>query len=164
MNMSASHCTSSGCESGWTFYLGQSSFSKTHCQGFSGFVGKDYAILEDEEEDLSMVSDASSGPPHYYEDCYEQLERSKNKEKSIEKNRSQEHPYLEDTASSHVFSQKVNKKEASLDHVPEFSQGFSATHFKGKSALKKHLGFLQSSFAEKSASKEPGGFQGRNWK
>ncbi|KAJ6939742.1 hypothetical protein NC651_006035 [Populus alba x Populus x berolinensis] len=50
--------------------------------------------------------------------------------------------------------QKVNN-EGTTEHVLEFSQGFSATHFKGKSSLKKHLGFFQSSHSEKAASKEP---------
>uniref|UniRef100_A0A6N2MJ53 Uncharacterized protein n=1 Tax=Salix viminalis TaxID=40686 RepID=A0A6N2MJ53_SALVM len=50
--------------------------------------------------------------------------------------------------------QKVNN-EGTAEHVLEFSQGFSATHFKGTSSLKKHLGFFQSSRAEKAASKEP---------
>ncbi|URE08418.1 hypothetical protein MUK42_23521 [Musa troglodytarum] len=36
---------SNGCQSGWTDYLGQSS--------------------EEREDDLSMVSDASTGPPHF---------------------------------------------------------------------------------------------------
>ncbi|KAF9687483.1 hypothetical protein SADUNF_Sadunf02G0098200 [Salix dunnii] len=57
--------------------------------------------------------------------------------------------------------QKVNN-EGTAEHVLEFSQGFSATHFKGKSSLKKHLGFFQSSHAEKAASKEPGKKSGKN--
>ncbi|KAJ8762567.1 hypothetical protein K2173_008006 [Erythroxylum novogranatense] len=156
----------SGCESGWTSYLDQSSLSKTQFQGFGEYnVGEDYARFEDEEEDLSMVSDASSGPPHYCEDdeyCYDQLaKQSMNKKKNKERVRSQQQQYLDDTASSLVLSKKVTKIEASMEHTQEFSQGFSATHCKGKSASKKHFGFFQSS---KSASKEPGGFQGRNWK
>ncbi|EEF52266.1 protein SOB FIVE-LIKE 5 [Ricinus communis] len=176
MNMSASQCSSSGCESGWTLYLDQSSLSKNQYQNFGGFVdGNEYARAENddddyEEEDLSMVSDASSGPPHYCEDdedqyCYDSSKKNKNKQKCKEYRRSQQqqYSYLDDTASSPVLSKKAAGKnnEASVDHVLEFSQGFSATHFKGKYSLKKHFGFFQS---EKSASKEPGGFQGRKWK
>ncbi|KAG6747609.1 hypothetical protein POTOM_047497 [Populus tomentosa] len=152
MNISASQYSGSGCESGWTSYLYQSSISKNQYQGFGGFVDGDFARVEDEqEEDLSMVSDASSGPPHYCEDgefCCDKLAmKSKNKKKSREHGRSQQYSYLDDTASSPALSK--------AKHVPEFSQGFSATHFKGKSSLKKHLGFFKSSHAEKAASKEP---------
>ncbi|KAJ9166348.1 hypothetical protein P3X46_021120 [Hevea brasiliensis] len=169
MNMSASHCSSSGCESGWTLYLDQSSLSKNQYQGYGGFVDGNYAKVDDEEEeDLSMVSDASSRPPHYCqddEDCFDQLaKKNKSKKKSKEYGRNQQHSYLDDTASSPVLGKAIGKNEASMNHVLEFSQGFSATHFKGKSSLKKHFGFFQSSIAEKSASKEPGGFQGKNWK
>lgn len=67
---------SSGCESGWTLYLG-SSFISSHSNRENGnFVdGKrgfsEEKRSEEEEEDLSMVSDASSGPPHCSEeeDC-----------------------------------------------------------------------------------------------
>ncbi|KAJ6685797.1 hypothetical protein OIU79_015751 [Salix purpurea] len=80
--------------------------------------------------------------------------RAKAKRKSKEYGRSQQHSYLDDTASSPALGKKVNN-EGTAEHVLEFSQGFSATHFKGKSSLKKHLGFFQSSRAEKAASKEP---------
>ncbi|OAY23046.1 protein SOB FIVE-LIKE 5 [Manihot esculenta] len=168
--MNMSRCSSSGCESGWTLYLDQSSLSKNQYQGFGGFVDGGYARVDDdeEEEDLSMVSDASSRPPHYCEDdedCFDQLDKkNKSKKKSKEYDRSQQHSYLDDTASSPVLGKKVGKNEASMNHVLEFSQGFSATHFKGKSSLKKHFGFFQSSLPGKSASEEPGGFQGKNWK
>ncbi|KAA3462979.1 Peripheral-type benzodiazepine receptor-associated 1 [Gossypium australe] len=68
MNVLASEC-SSGCESGWTSYLEQSFLSGNISHKSSGFCdergkykGKEEVV--DEEEDLSMVSDASSGPPH----------------------------------------------------------------------------------------------------
>ncbi|KAJ6344822.1 hypothetical protein OIU76_006369 [Salix suchowensis] len=167
MNISASQYSGSGCESGWTSYLNQSTISRNQYQGFDGFVDGDCARVEDEQdEDLSMVSDASSGPPHYCEDdefcCDKQAGKSKNKKKSREYGRGQQYSYLDDTASSPALSKKVNN-EGPTEHVPEFSQGFSATHFKGKSSLKKHLGFFKSSHTEKAASKEPGGFQARKW-
>ncbi|XP_050212994.1 protein SOB FIVE-LIKE 5-like [Mercurialis annua] len=159
MNMSASHCSSSGCESGWTSYLDQSVLSKNQYQGFDG--NSNYSKVNDDdgggEEDLSMVSDASSGPPHYCEDgeqwCFDQFasnKKNKNKKKS---GRSQlQFSFLDDTASSPVLNKKIGDKDN------EASQGFSATHYKEKSSLKKHFGFFKS---EKSASKEPGG---RKWK
>lgn len=115
MNMSASQC-GSGCESGWTLYLDQSSYSQTRCQKFS----RSFRV-EDEEQDLSMVSDASSGPRHYcqdYEECLDEngsfcsapappepaKKSSKNKKKIKEHGSNQQHSYLDDTASSPVIS------------------------------------------------------------
>ncbi|KAE8663017.1 caffeic acid 3-O-methyltransferase-like [Hibiscus syriacus] len=62
MNVSASQC-GSGSESGWTLYLDQSSYSQTRYQKFN-----ENFMVDDEEQDLSMVSDASSDPRHYYLD------------------------------------------------------------------------------------------------
>ncbi|XP_011013747.1 PREDICTED: uncharacterized protein LOC105120549 [Populus euphratica] len=168
MNVSASEYSGGGSESGWTSYLNQSSNSKHQYQGFGGFVDGDYArVEEDQEEDLSMVSDASSGPPQYCKadeyGCDELAKKSKSKKKSKEYGRSKQPSYLDDTASSPALGKKVNN-EGTTEHVLEFSQGFSATHFKGKSSLKKHPGFFQSSHSEKAASKEPGDCQARKWK
>ncbi|XP_039023946.1 protein SOB FIVE-LIKE 6-like isoform X2 [Hibiscus syriacus] len=167
MNVSASQC-GSGCESGWTLYLDQSSYSQTRFQRSGNFV------VEDEEQDLSMVSDASSGPRHYYQDYGECLDRNgsfcsvpatpepakkrrKNKQKTKEHGSNQQHSYLDDTASSPVISFSKNncKKEASIDLL-DFSQGFSGTHLKGKSTFHKENGFLKS---EKAGSKDSGSFQ-----
>ncbi|KAI8547004.1 hypothetical protein RHMOL_Rhmol07G0162700 [Rhododendron molle] len=59
---------SSGCESGWTLYLENSFLSpyalkrrKTEKQSVSE---------DEEEEDLSMVLDASSGPWIFHEECF----------------------------------------------------------------------------------------------
>ena len=116
MNVSASEYSGGGCESGWTSYLNQPSNSKHQYQGFGGFVDGDYArVEEDQEEDLSMVSDASSGPPHYCEDgdlYRDKLDmKSKNKKKSREHGRSQQYSYLDDTASSPALSKASCSKE-----------------------------------------------------
>ncbi|KAK8480896.1 hypothetical protein V6N13_029924 [Hibiscus sabdariffa] len=76
MNVLSYEC-SSGCESGWTSYLEQS-FCLGHLSHKSnGFNDKRNGFREEhrkghkgeeEEEDLSMISDASSGPPHFSED------------------------------------------------------------------------------------------------
>ncbi|KAA8528451.1 hypothetical protein F0562_035806 [Nyssa sinensis] len=185
MNVSISGC-SSGCESGWTNYLDQSSNSADQFHKFGGgMVDENYRRkaaneeLEDEEdEDLSMVSDASSGPPHFHEDedcsgetgyfCYasEQAKKMKKKKKIKEHKGKQQHSYLDDTASSPIlsFSKKnvaFSANEASMENVLGFSQGNSATQFKGKSAFRKHFGFLQSSLPGKPASGAAG--QGRKW-
>jgi hypothetical protein len=116
MNVSASEYSGGGCESGWTSYLNQSSNSKHQYQGFGGFVDGDYArVEEDQEEDLSMVSDASSGPPQYCEDdeygCDKLAKKSKSKKKSNEYGRSKQHSYLDDTASSPALGKASCSKE-----------------------------------------------------
>ncbi|CAL9174798.1 unnamed protein product [Musa hybrid cultivar] len=54
---------SSGCQSGWTDYLNKSC---GECP--QPLVCGKGGSFEEEEEDLSMVSDASSGPPHFPEE------------------------------------------------------------------------------------------------
>lgn len=118
MNLSASHCkcssSGSGCESGWTSYLDQSSLSRNRYQCYS--LGDGHNQEEEEEDDLSMVSDASSGPPHYCEhdeDCFDEKgsfysphlpsELAPAKSKNKKKIKQQQHnSYLDDTASSPV--------------------------------------------------------------
>lgn len=66
MNVAVASECSSGCESGWTLYLQHSNASHSHRD--TPFID---GFCEEEEEvdlDLSMVSDASSGPPHFPED------------------------------------------------------------------------------------------------
>ncbi|KAM7520926.1 hypothetical protein LguiB_019888 [Lonicera macranthoides] len=183
MNMSTSEC-SSGCESGWTMYLDQSSNSENNRYPRSGEdyyrsreenVGEDEEEEEEEEEneDLSMVSDASSGPRHFLEDevngyfSYaplpsENTKSTKNKEIKERRGKKQS-SYLDDTASSPVlgFSKKnvgLSNDQASMEHD---TQGFSATHFKEKSALRKHFGLKKPSVPGSGASGKSGGLQGR---
>ncbi|MCI40568.1 hypothetical protein A2U01_0061801, partial [Trifolium medium] len=68
---------SSGCESGWTLYLEHSYGDTRYIGGTEGYYGKHKEKRVTNEysegvEDLSMVSDASSGPPHlpYDDDAY----------------------------------------------------------------------------------------------
>lgn len=121
MNISPSQFNS-GCESGWTHYLDQSYLSESHeMQKGDDYVGTKPEFEEEEEEDLSMVSDASSGPPHYHEldedgcsFCVNSWSpklgnKSNKKKKSKESNGREQHP-LDDTASSSVLNyySKVN--------------------------------------------------------
>ncbi|KAM5549680.1 protein SOB FIVE-LIKE 5 [Rosa sericea] len=128
---------------------------------------------DEEEEDQSMVSDASSGPPHFNEDevyfdennngyfCppskdVRTLKFGGKKQKIKEKGRcgvqdqqQQQPSFLDDTASSPFFNISknnfmVSNNQASGDSVMDFSQGFSSTHFQGRSAYQDHYGFLQS--------------------
>lgn len=124
MDLLGSEC-SSGCESGWTLYLEHSFLShggSDHIVGReSGFCDgywKAKATEEEEEvEDLSMVSDASSGPPHLFEDeaCSHEddahfshasksatLGKRKGKKQKIKEYQCHDQPssFLDDTASS----------------------------------------------------------------
>lgn len=121
---------SSGCESGWTLYLDHSvsSFPSSSCfRDINGFENRrrskdswsqNYVHQEeDEEEDLSMMSDASSGPRNVCEeDSVKKLNSvgPKKQNKSEKKRRDYEkmNSVLDDTASSHVsllFSNKFCK-------------------------------------------------------
>ncbi|KAF8406191.1 hypothetical protein HHK36_008271 [Tetracentron sinense] len=182
MNGLSSEC-SSGCESGWTMYLDQSSLSANPCKGGVGFVNesgvfcKDYkekgAMEEEEEEDLSMVSDASSGPPHFNEDedycnengCFSSassaaaLVNKSGKRRKMEGHQRQQqeqlHPsFLDDTASS-PNNFKFTNNQASMENVLDFSQGFSATQNEERSIFYKHFAFLQSSLPGKPTSAKP---------
>lgn len=117
MNISTSEC-SSGCESGWTTYLDQLSNSTdpysrafgANCEGKEAYVVDD----DQEDEDLSMVSDASSGPPHFFYENYPvqtqyygnisavSEDKKKIKKKSC-KPKKQQNLCLDDTASSSIF-------------------------------------------------------------
>ncbi|MBA0876885.1 hypothetical protein Goshw_018366, partial [Gossypium schwendimanii] len=78
MNISPSQCGSSGCELGWTFYLDQFSYYSQTQRPNEEYVGKGGIFMAEEaaEVDLSMVSDASSGPKRYYDD-YDQCSEPK---------------------------------------------------------------------------------------
>lgn len=116
--MSTSEC-SSGCESGWTAYLDQSSNSTYEM--YKSSKRSKRVTLQDEDEDLSMVSDASSGPRHdnYHEEkdnnCFRNYSYSVSASKQgnirkhdtkIKENKGKfvEDCCLDDTASSPVLS------------------------------------------------------------
>jgi len=121
MNALASQC-SSGCESGWTLYL-EHSFQLNHnafSHASSQFIGEDNDQYKDkkakkeeaEEEDLSMVSDASSGPPHLPDaqdnaSFYSASNSAKLGKRSRKRQKVKQYQhlpsFLDDTASSLVF-------------------------------------------------------------
>lgn len=139
MNTSTSEC-SSGCESGWTMYLDQLSNSTDPCRSafLHNYKGKgEHVHNYEDEEDLSMVSDASSGPPHPHENyagenqhyayayssvSEDRKKKSKTKDSRIKK---QHNLCLDDTASSSVFlfSQASSRKKGNrfLLYLYEFS-------------------------------------------
>lgn len=126
MNISAS-AWSSGCESGWTAYLDESYLCPRNNNNGSHYHHPSYRLKstsrkeeceEEEAEDLSMVSDASSGPPHFPEDdkeCIirgvkqkitgkERIMRSKKVSKEKKKHAIHNNNNLDDTASSPAIS------------------------------------------------------------
>ncbi|KAK4434348.1 hypothetical protein Salat_0597600 [Sesamum alatum] len=164
--MSNSEC-SSRCESGWTMYLDQHSYSTDpYSRGYHVDKYEDKGVYvnydDQEDEDLSMVSDASSGPPHFndYENCAvdtqfygysppvsEDKKKNNNKQqKSKSKERKQKNLCLDDTASS------PGNVPPSGSHYSVQQEGFSSAHFEGESRTKKHLGFFRSSTKGKSGS------------
>ncbi|KAG9129796.1 hypothetical protein Leryth_016014, partial [Lithospermum erythrorhizon] len=161
---------SGGCESGWTSYL-ENSFISSQCASakykVDKFVEDMHRIEEsgEEEEDLSMVSDASSGPPLFHQDEYN-INRNYNvatieeaaflrKNSRTEKGRKNKRPkikkqssLLDDTASSSVFDfsddnvDSMKNEAAFRPNVLDFSQGYSTTQFKGTSTYQEHYGFF----------------------
>jgi len=130
MNTFGSEISSSGCESGWTLYLEHSFLNQnasSHRGGTQGFCEEEHKEkrFKDEdsgEEDLSMVSDASSGPPHFphYDSYFNEdangcfcsaskavkLAKSGKKKQKVKENQhleDQHLTFLHDTASSPVF-------------------------------------------------------------
>ncbi|XP_028767700.1 uncharacterized protein LOC114725366 [Neltuma alba] len=168
MNAIASEC-SSGCESGWTLYLEHSLLRQNISHKDTPFIGGNDGFYEDkdkrareedtaEEEDLSMVSDASSGPPHFLDDeaffnedngCFhseseaEKMVKSAKKKQRVKENEpcgDQHLPsFLDDTASSPVFDFAMNNgTQASTEGALDYSQGFSATYFEERSSIQDH--------------------------
>ncbi|GAB4852364.1 hypothetical protein Ancab_016556 [Ancistrocladus abbreviatus] len=181
----------SGCESGWTLYLDESSSPPNPCHGGNTHrnAHENYKVKstrveeEDEEEDLSMVSDASSGPPHLedFPDCFDRSgchcspsevkvsKKNEKRKKGKEQRGKHDHSYLDDTASSPAFSYSKgymvpSNEQASLDHVLlGYTQNFS--QFKGNSEFGNHFGYWQTSDGKKSDSAEPSHTTGRRrWK
>lgn len=144
----SSEC-SSGCESGWTMY-----FNHTNDDGFIKDGRKCGLEQVEETEDLSMISDASSGPPHFH--AHDELfsPAALVKKDGIRKivdvqyhrkqlcsplKKEESYGFLDDTASSPMapVQQKFNIITSSnqqpllpVDDIVELSHGFSATHFK----------------------------------
>ncbi|CAI9115871.1 OLC1v1016882C4 [Oldenlandia corymbosa var. corymbosa] len=132
---------SSGCASGWTMYLDPFSSSNVQwnrsMEYDNDFQSKGPNYVDEDEEDLSMLSDASSGPPHFHHDedsseetrynstmTISESKRSKNRMKVKEKKRNQpSYHHLDDTASSHVLSYSKHvipaclKAKASLQQI-----------------------------------------------
>ncbi|KAG5573409.1 hypothetical protein H5410_063175 [Solanum commersonii] len=168
-----SGCTSE-CESGWTMYFDELSYSSDQFNGVKGrsiYDGRGRSAYVD--EDLSMVSDASSGPPHnnFHENkefCCEEngnflytseTENTKEKQKREMKEQSgkKQNLYLDDTASSPVSTfQKDNTGFYNDTTYMEQVAGNSGTYSKGKSVLGKHFGFLKTSVNGKASSEKSG--------
>ncbi|GAU29504.1 hypothetical protein TSUD_115260 [Trifolium subterraneum] len=165
MDAVGSEC-SSGCESGWTLYLDHSfNASQSHTPSFGCYEETTKHKLEDsDEEDLSMVSDASSGPPHsdsyfnaqhYSASKPEKLaKRSKKRQRVQENIQLQQH--LDDTASSPLFENNnvtptTQQTTSTTESMVDYSQGFSATYFEERSSMQDHFGFLQPSLSQNEA-------------
>ncbi|KAL6494631.1 hypothetical protein OROGR_031431 [Orobanche gracilis] len=175
----------SECESGWTLYLEHSSISpytsynqenEFHDHGRKNEAANRLDEEEEEEnggdsyEDLSMVSDASSGPPHLHEDdgygvdekdgCFYQFpvnndddsvcENSKKKNREKRRRNVQDHSSsLDDTASSSFFdfsNEKLTltRRQPSMENALEYSQGYSSTQLDVRPPYEEQYDFFQS--------------------
>lgn len=129
-----------------------------------------YANEDEEDEDLSMLSDASSGPPHFHQgkDSSEETrgserKKSKHRKKVKENKRKQQSFHLDDTASSPVlgyskashttfsFENNIvhNNDKFMMEDDSGLSKVFSTTDFQGKSALRNHFGYFKPSMTGK---------------
>ncbi|CAA0840718.1 Unknown protein [Striga hermonthica] len=142
------------------------------------FVKEHDRVQHDDDEDMSMISDASSGPPHFhpndatvavaaaadavvysqyygyytpsfYEDTNNITNKSNAKE-SVSRSKKHHNLCLDDTASSPIY-------DFSQDNVApsshEYSQVYSGANLEGEySRTKKHFGFFKSSTKGKSGS------------
>ncbi|XP_010548577.1 PREDICTED: uncharacterized protein LOC104819947 isoform X2 [Tarenaya hassleriana] len=135
-------------ESGWTTYL---DYSSSSIHRFDSFIngGRNLAGDDEYEVDLSMVSDASSGPRFYCEDVEEFLQEdvycSKNKNKKEhegQQHRRRFYSCLDDTASS-LYAKNIHglRNEVSRQQAEEFSQ----RTFKENPAANVNLDFFQAS-------------------
>ncbi|KAJ8455442.1 hypothetical protein OPV22_035136 [Ensete ventricosum] len=163
---------SSGCQSGWTMYLEQSSsqFCKTVVDEKAG----SYQHEEKEEEGLSMVSDASSGPPQlrleddeHHSRCYRKSNicswdtgtrssafappAAMAKDGFKKRRIGDPSSALVDTATSPLFSfsnTSINKEDNFMkpfrEHVLDFPCSFSYVHVEERSALQNPMDCLQS--------------------
>ncbi|CAJ2630407.1 unnamed protein product [Trifolium pratense] len=168
---------SSGCESGWTLYLEHSYGDTKYIGGTEGYYGKhkDKRVTNEYSEgveDLSMVSDASSGPPHlpyddddaYFNEKHNVVKQNKSGSKKQKVRENKQHlvqdqqnlpSFLHDTASSHVFDFSTNNvggtnQQNYTGNMVDYSQGFSASnYFEGKSSYQdEQFGFLQPSISQ----------------
>ncbi|KAL1194388.1 Protein SOB FIVE-LIKE 6 [Cardamine amara subsp. amara] len=151
-------------DSGWTMYLDHSSSSVS----LHHFVDHNNGETNQEhDEDSSMVSDASSGPPYYCEEAVPQdilqqntqywcKSKIKNKNKNKKTNNMkvhEEHKYsqrfnsfLDDTASSLPAGEEVSAQKQHRDQyqrLDDLSQSYSTRRiFKGNF----NSGYLQQAF------------------
>ncbi|XP_063944921.1 protein SOB FIVE-LIKE 5 isoform X1 [Daucus carota subsp. sativus] len=129
-NMSTSEC-SSGCESGWTAYLDHTSATTAYQYDQNQWrsIGLNVDQQNPETEDLSMVSDASSGPrcmqdgdrsSAYFSASASGLEQVKKKQKSKVKDKKLQDTHLVDTASSPVAKVSFSVLEQSSESFDYF--------------------------------------------
>ncbi|CAH9131957.1 unnamed protein product [Cuscuta epithymum] len=171
MNISGSECTS-GCQSGWTTYFDQysnSAYEYNRVVHVNGDDNRGKLEVYSEDEDLSMVSDASSGPPQHREDYYGCSYSPPRRCKPTQTRKTKEHCggetqncCLDDTASSLSFPYQENASLYDDTVSAEYVTHVSETQLKGNnSVLRKHFGFLKSSVSSKAASLKSGATKAR---
>ncbi|XP_074379573.1 uncharacterized protein LOC141720826 isoform X2 [Apium graveolens] len=161
MNPSFDRECSTGSESGWTSYFEhENSFLDPYPNQKSR--NNYITIDEDDVEDLSMVSDASSGPPHFRYSRYYKNESSNNAlytdatllKKDSKSSKINKHPrqnvhkqhlsFLDDTASSPIF--EISNNNLALSNDQAFSDNMLDLSLQGHSSnqLEERYGFCES--------------------
>ncbi|XP_065017367.1 protein SOB FIVE-LIKE 5-like isoform X4 [Musa acuminata AAA Group] len=148
---------SSGCQSGWTTYLEQSS---EFCKTVVDEKGGSYEHEEEEEEDLSMVSDASSGPPQLRleDENHSRCCRKSNigswdtgchgsafaPPAAMAKDGFKKRRIGDPSSALTSFNKEDNFMKPFTEHVLDFPCSFSYVHVEEKSALQNPMNCLQS--------------------
>lgn len=124
--------STSECESGWTTYLEQSLNSWS-------YVGAEKHEEEEEEEgdDLSMVSDASSGPRQKFDEDEGKQYGERKKTRSKKEKRCTD---VDDTASSPVFTSTSKAKSGLLKKASSVAEKCPSNK-QGEVAMKKGCDF-----------------------
>ncbi|KAL8126987.1 hypothetical protein AgCh_014051 [Apium graveolens] len=166
-NMSTSE-GGSDCESGWTSYLDHTptatayQYDKSHWRS----IGLNADHQNQGTEDLSMLSDASSGPrcmydrdnsSAYFSASASGLEKGKKKQKTKMKDKKLPDTYLDDTATSPAKNKFGPFGHSHSQASMMQNQSYSPTQHKGKSGLRKRFGFINSSVSGKAASHKSDG-------
>ncbi|KAG8368494.1 hypothetical protein BUALT_Bualt15G0051500 [Buddleja alternifolia] len=131
---------------------------------------------------MSMVSDASSGPPHLLEEeeiyggnrhdtVYSDESLCKKKRKNEKRRRKvQEHSSLLDDTASSPFLDLSNKSNFTVtrnqlpyvENVLEYSQGYSTTQFEVRPSYQEHYDFFQASTSANQLQQNQW-FEGKRW-
>lgn len=186
---------SAGCESGWTGYLDESYISRHYNNGVVDDHPHSYTMnltRNYDDDDMSMVSDASSGPPQHVvqeydaqsysrstinrDNCYSTtseksskkfVKKSKKSSKETKTQGNNKHQQYQQSCYLDDTASSPTITHSKMYDIPstlDFSQSMSATYPQGNSSYSNHYDFWQTSHPKDTDhSAQPGELQGRVW-